>query len=227
MEVVPSNTFMRPLSWHEYWLRQQQTSSGSPSKVGFLHPVRRHTFNDSNPSNHSSDVIHKGSASPSKKKGQSKNKSDKIRKSEGKGLNDPQGSGHKLGDSPPLDLTLQLVECDEEELVVNPSMFDLRSRGSIEQKQTEDAFAFLDDYDVTDKTGRLEDRGSQGLQESNSMLGNSPLLDLHSRGCNEEKQAEEAFAFLEDYDIASQGTGDVDIRSDLEGEESKHVNQTD
>ena len=218
---------MRPLSWHEYWLRQQQTSSGSPPKVGFLHPVRRHTFNNSSHSNHSPDVVQKGSASPSKRKGQSKNRSDKIRKSEGKGFNDPQGSNHKLGDSPPLDLTLQLVECDEEELIVNPSMFDLRSRGSIEQKQTEDAFAFLEDYDVTDKTSRSEDRRSHDLQESNSMLGNSTSLDLHSRDSNEEKQAQEAFAFLEDYDITSQGTGDVDIRSDLDVEETKHIHQTD
>jgi competence protein ComGC len=146
-------------------------------------------------------------------------------------------------------MTLQLVECDEEDLVTNPSMFDVQSnntrspakfdvqsnssrtasmfdvqsnnsrapsmfdvqsKGSQAQEQTEQAFAFLQDYDVTSQG--TSEVASLGLSTTNLKSNNSrapSMSDVQSKGSHVEEQTEQAFAFLEDYDVTSQGTSEV------------------
>ena len=215
-----------------------------------LHPVRRHTFNNVARPTHHSEELFEESASPSGRKGRSNIKSDKIRKSEGKSLSGyRRGSTQNRDQSPPLDMTLQLVECDEEDLVTNPSMFDVQSnntrspakfdvqsnssrtasmfdvqsnnsrapsmfdvqsKGSQAQEQTEQAFAFLQDYDVTSQG--TSEVASLGLSTTNLKSNNSrapSMSDVQSKGSHVEEQTEQAFAFLEDYDVTSQGTSEV------------------
>lgn len=230
IEVVKTTTFFRPLTWCEYWDQQgyvQQEDDPALGRTGgaqkhFQSP-RRHTYDNKQKRTGAESRPDDRHETPRRKAASRASKAEKIRKSEGKEFVRHLGTPHvdQAGDSPPVDMKLQLVEVGDDEdanVVSNPLC---ASNGPLNTSFTSNAQTddtLLDDDsssealdDTSSPTPQISQLSGRAEQDSTLLAGPvrtslSPapsfVASLQSMSPTESQidlQTDRAFAFLDDY----------------------------